>query len=252
MAEQAETPPVRPATGTAEPAPVPTAPEAEPEKDWPTRYKYLLADFENFRRRTEREREGPGRPCGRRSFGPSFRCSRPPSGPRTRWRTCPPVTRSARALSSWPTAGTPSSTPIGSPGSPPRASGSSPIPTRRWPRPPPRRGTLPGPSPRWSSRGTAWAPCFSGRRRSWSFAPLPPRARPPPSPPRTTRPRARAEITFHGAEFGDPGVLQADGRGAPAGRPGVGEPHRGRGALVRYPPRDRPGDPRADGRERDR
>jgi len=58
MAEQAETPPVRPATGTAAPAPVPTAPEAEPEKDWPTRYKYLLADFENFRRRTEREREG--------------------------------------------------------------------------------------------------------------------------------------------------------------------------------------------------
>jgi len=30
---------------------------AEPSEDWATRYKYLLADFENSRRRTERERE---------------------------------------------------------------------------------------------------------------------------------------------------------------------------------------------------
>ncbi|HTZ61236.1 MAG TPA: nucleotide exchange factor GrpE [Thermoplasmata archaeon] len=45
--------------------PVPTAPgEAPPEptaspppEDWATRYKYLLADFENYRRRAERERE---------------------------------------------------------------------------------------------------------------------------------------------------------------------------------------------------
>ena len=37
------------------------APSAEataaPAEDWATRYKYLLADFENFRRRSERDRE---------------------------------------------------------------------------------------------------------------------------------------------------------------------------------------------------
>jgi molecular chaperone GrpE len=51
--ETAETP-------TAEPRPVPTPePHTPPEaaEDWATRYKYLLADFENFRRRTDRERE---------------------------------------------------------------------------------------------------------------------------------------------------------------------------------------------------
>jgi molecular chaperone GrpE len=32
-----------------------------PEEDWATRYKYLLADFENYRRRTERERESISR-----------------------------------------------------------------------------------------------------------------------------------------------------------------------------------------------
>jgi len=36
----------------AEPGAVP------PVEDWATRYKYLLADFENFRRRAERDREG--------------------------------------------------------------------------------------------------------------------------------------------------------------------------------------------------
>jgi len=41
---------------------LPSAPDvpaavAEPPEDWATRYKYLLADFENFRRRTERSRE---------------------------------------------------------------------------------------------------------------------------------------------------------------------------------------------------
>ncbi|MCI4339308.1 MAG: nucleotide exchange factor GrpE [Thermoplasmata archaeon] len=35
-------------------ASVPTA----PGEDWSTRYKYLLADFENYRRRSERDREG--------------------------------------------------------------------------------------------------------------------------------------------------------------------------------------------------
>lgn len=39
----------------------PTEVAAEPEPDWSIRYKYLLADFENFRRRVEREREGISR-----------------------------------------------------------------------------------------------------------------------------------------------------------------------------------------------
>jgi len=40
-------------------APVAAAPPASPEpsEDWETRYKYLFADFENFRRRTDRDRE---------------------------------------------------------------------------------------------------------------------------------------------------------------------------------------------------
>ena len=41
------------ATGTAPPAPAPA-----PAEDWVSRYKYLLADFENYRRRVDREREG--------------------------------------------------------------------------------------------------------------------------------------------------------------------------------------------------
>jgi molecular chaperone GrpE len=36
-------------------------PSAEGTEDWETRYKYLFADFENFRRRTERARETIGR-----------------------------------------------------------------------------------------------------------------------------------------------------------------------------------------------
>lgn len=32
-----------------------------PAEDWATRYKYLFADFENFRRRAERDREGASR-----------------------------------------------------------------------------------------------------------------------------------------------------------------------------------------------
>ncbi len=40
------------------PPPEPAEPGAE---EWATRYKYLLADFENFRRRVEREREGVSR-----------------------------------------------------------------------------------------------------------------------------------------------------------------------------------------------
>lgn len=38
-----------------EPAPAPAPEPAEP--DWATSYKYLLAEFDNFRKRTERERE---------------------------------------------------------------------------------------------------------------------------------------------------------------------------------------------------
>ena len=33
------------------------APAPEPAEDWPTRFKYLLADFENYRRRSERDRD---------------------------------------------------------------------------------------------------------------------------------------------------------------------------------------------------
>ncbi len=47
-----ETRPVPPETG------LPTPP---PGVDWETRFKYLLADFENFRRRSERDREGQTR-----------------------------------------------------------------------------------------------------------------------------------------------------------------------------------------------
>ncbi len=44
-------------------APAPTAPvpEAGSSDDWATRYKYLYADFENYRRRAERERENLSR-----------------------------------------------------------------------------------------------------------------------------------------------------------------------------------------------
>ncbi len=50
----------------SDPAPEPPAAAPEPapadaEPDWATRYKYLLADFENFRRRSERERESVSR-----------------------------------------------------------------------------------------------------------------------------------------------------------------------------------------------
>jgi molecular chaperone GrpE len=45
-----------PAEGTPPPdAPAPAP--AEPVEEWESRFKYLYADFENYRRRTERERE---------------------------------------------------------------------------------------------------------------------------------------------------------------------------------------------------
>lgn len=58
MPDETDEPPVSPAT----PAPAPPGqPPAEPPEDWATRYKYLLADFENYRRRTDREREAISR-----------------------------------------------------------------------------------------------------------------------------------------------------------------------------------------------
>ena len=58
MAEEANPPKTGDAPG--EPA-VDPAPASEgvppPERDWATRFKYLLADFENFRRRVDKERE---------------------------------------------------------------------------------------------------------------------------------------------------------------------------------------------------
>jgi molecular chaperone GrpE len=41
-----------PATPASEPGPGPS-----PEEDWATRYHYLLAEFDNYRKRTERERD---------------------------------------------------------------------------------------------------------------------------------------------------------------------------------------------------
>jgi molecular chaperone GrpE len=41
----------------AAPTAPPAAPEARPPADWETRFKYLFADFENFRKRVTRERE---------------------------------------------------------------------------------------------------------------------------------------------------------------------------------------------------
>jgi molecular chaperone GrpE len=54
------------APSAAPPAPVePSKSAAEPTsgaaEDWATRYKYLLADFDNFRRRVERDRESISR-----------------------------------------------------------------------------------------------------------------------------------------------------------------------------------------------
>ena len=43
------------------PAAPSSAPESASPEDWATRYKYLYADFENYRRRAERERENLSR-----------------------------------------------------------------------------------------------------------------------------------------------------------------------------------------------
>ncbi len=57
--ERATEGPGGPATNPA--AASPPAEPAPPTEEWATRYKYLLADFENYRRRTEREREAISR-----------------------------------------------------------------------------------------------------------------------------------------------------------------------------------------------
>jgi len=58
--ETSEAPPEpRPASGDATKAASDGA--AAPSEDWSTRYKYLLADFDNFRRRVERDRESISR-----------------------------------------------------------------------------------------------------------------------------------------------------------------------------------------------
>ena len=45
----------------SEAAKVPAEGASAPSEDWATRYKYLLADFDNFRRRVERDREAISR-----------------------------------------------------------------------------------------------------------------------------------------------------------------------------------------------
>ena len=47
--------PEKPPAGTA---PMPVAEEPAEPSDWEVRFRYLLADFDNFRRRTERDRAG--------------------------------------------------------------------------------------------------------------------------------------------------------------------------------------------------
>jgi len=50
-----------PAPADSPTTPSPPGPSAEPKEDWETRFKYLLADFENFRRRSTKEREATTR-----------------------------------------------------------------------------------------------------------------------------------------------------------------------------------------------
>jgi len=61
--KEAEAPAPPAPVPSAEPAPSPPekVPPAEPAEDWETRFKYLFADFENFRRRAARERDSLGR-----------------------------------------------------------------------------------------------------------------------------------------------------------------------------------------------
>lgn len=53
--------PAEPAESEGAPTAPAPPPPASPPEDWATRYKYLLADFDNFRRRADRDREAIGR-----------------------------------------------------------------------------------------------------------------------------------------------------------------------------------------------
>lgn len=55
--EEAEEVPTAAPSAAAATAPAAPPPGPTPEESWATRYHYLLAEFDNFRRRTERERE---------------------------------------------------------------------------------------------------------------------------------------------------------------------------------------------------
>jgi molecular chaperone GrpE len=58
MADETNNDAAPPAPETAARAEAPTMTESTPPvEDWATRYKYLLADFENYRRRAERDKE---------------------------------------------------------------------------------------------------------------------------------------------------------------------------------------------------
>jgi molecular chaperone GrpE len=61
--ETAEARAAPPTEGEAAAKPAAETPSKTPEvtEDWATRYKYLLADFDNFRRRVERDRESISR-----------------------------------------------------------------------------------------------------------------------------------------------------------------------------------------------
>jgi len=61
MPEDTAEAPTAPRTEAEGAAKSPAAAPAEPSEDWATRYKYLLADFDNFRRRVERDRESISR-----------------------------------------------------------------------------------------------------------------------------------------------------------------------------------------------
>ncbi|MCI4345546.1 MAG: nucleotide exchange factor GrpE [Thermoplasmata archaeon] len=56
--EESQAAPERPAEATAPPE---TVKESPPEPDWATSYKYLLAEFDNYRKRVDRERDQRGR-----------------------------------------------------------------------------------------------------------------------------------------------------------------------------------------------
>jgi molecular chaperone GrpE len=59
--EKPDVPPPGEAAPVETPADAPAAAPEAPAEDWQTRFKYLLADFENYRRRAERERESISR-----------------------------------------------------------------------------------------------------------------------------------------------------------------------------------------------